>query len=146
MHPVIIEGLEQYLAGAPTRTFSDHMRGCESCRLEVDEIRAVSSLFPLLKNEAPIEVPAGFYARLSQRIELETRSSLWNFLVEPLFARRVAFASLMLLLGLGTFLATSETGFRLGPSPEMVMAMENEPAQNLPDRDMMLVTLASFEP
>jgi hypothetical protein len=71
------------------------------------------------------------------------------FALDGGFARRVVFASLLTLAVLGSYLVTRETNYSPGPpTPEAVMAIEqsppNAPANN--DRDMMLVTLTSYEP
>ena len=60
--------------------------------------------------------------------------------------RRLAFASLLTLAVLGSYLVTSETGYPGGPSPEAVMAEQDSPTFDAaPGRDNMLVTLTAYE-
>ena len=76
--------------------------------------------------------------------------SFWSlFSLDPGFGRRVVFASLLTLAVLGSYLVSRETEYIAAPSPEAVMAIDQSPAQDLGaarDRDMMLVTLTSYEP
>ena len=71
--------------------------------------------------------------------------------LEPVFGRRLAFASLLLLATLGTVLMSRETEeYASGPSPEMILAVERdaplvEAGPPLMDRDQMLFTLASHK-
>jgi hypothetical protein len=85
----------------------------------------------------------GFYARVSQRVESQRPRSGWGlFWLYPAFGKRVAFASLMTLAVLGTYLITRETDYSAGPpDPEVVMAQQ-APSQN---PDTMLATLAAYE-
>ena len=57
----------------------------------------------------------------------------------------------MLLATLGTYLATVEREpYFAPPSPELVMALEQDSPvienARIPDRDLMLVTLATYKP
>jgi len=86
----------------------------------------------------------GFSARVSRRLEQQRSRSLASlFWLDPVFGKRVAFASVMTLAVLGSYLITRETEYSAGPpNPEVIMA-EHAPAQ---DPDVMLATLASYEP
>ena len=113
-------------------------------------MREMSDLFSTLRSPEPLLPAPGFYARVSQRIEQQTPESFWAFFLEPVFGKRLALASLLLLAMLGTVLMTRETEeYAVGPSPEMILAVEHDaplvesgPAM---DRDQMLFTLASHK-
>jgi hypothetical protein len=78
---------------------------------------------------------------------MQQPESFWAAVLEPMFGRRLALASLLVLATLGTLLMTRETEYATGPSPEMILAVERDapPMQSGPllDRDQMLFTLAS---
>jgi anti-sigma factor RsiW len=150
MHQVIQYRLEEYLAGTldekAREQMDSHLTGCTDCREEVRAMREISALFRSMESgEAPGIAP-GFYARVSRRIEAEHNGSAWSLFFEPLFIRRVAFASLLLLASLGTFLVSQETEFNASPSAEAIMAeYEASPLDQAPARDHMLVTLVSYQ-
>jgi anti-sigma factor RsiW len=145
MHQVILDRLEGYLAGAPTpREFTAHLESCEDCRTEVREMRELSSAFAALRAPEPLASPPGFYARVAQRVDLERPRSFWSlFWLDPAFGKRVAFASLTTLAVLGSYLITRETEYSSGPPTPEVILGQAAPSDN---PDMMLATLASYEP
>lgn len=151
MHPVIVENLEEYMAGsllpAALREFEAHLGGCPACRQEVRGMQEISTLFAALRPQEPIQAPPGFVARVMDRVAAEAAPSFWSLLsLEPGFGRRVVFASLVTLAVLGSYLVSLETEYRPHhPSPEAVMAIEYD-GPRTSDRDMMLVTLTSYEP
>ena len=113
-------------------------------------MREMSELFSTLRSpEPPVPAP-GFYARVSNLIDKQQPQSFWAFFLEPVFGKRLALASLLLLATLGTVLMTRETEeYAFGPSPETILAVEHDapmiesgPAM---DRDQMLFTLASHK-
>lgn len=145
MHQVILDRLEQYLTGTPgSREFTAHLESCPECRTEVSEMQELSSAFAALRAPEEITPRAGFYARVAERVEQQRpRSFASLFWLDPVFGKRVAFASLMILAVLGSYLISRETDYSAGPTnPEAVMAQQ-APAQ---DPDVMLATLASYEP
>ena len=145
MHQVILDRLEEHLSGAPSpREFTAHLESCEECRTEVREMQDLSRAFIALRAPEEIAPLAGFYARVAQTVDSERPHSIWGLcLLDPAFGRRVAFASLMTLAVLGSYLITRETDYAAGPpSPEVIMAQQ-PPAAN---QDVMLATLASYEP
>jgi anti-sigma factor RsiW len=149
MHQVIQNGLEEYLAGTldgkARQLVESHLVACAECREEVCAMQEISGLFRTLEAGDAPEITPGFYARVSRRIEAEHSGSIWSLFFEPLFIRRVAFASLLLLATLGTFLVSQETEFNPGPSAEAIMAeYEASPLDQAPARDHMLVTLVSY--
>jgi anti-sigma factor RsiW len=149
MHQTTRNGLEDYLAGTASEgdrlLVEAHLAECAECRAEVEEMREMSRLFGSLRSpDPPIPTP-GFYARVAERIERQQTSSFWASFLEPAFGRRLAFASLMTLVMLGTLLLSSTTDeYADGPSPEMILAVEQDTPFAAPvDRDQMLFTLAS---
>lgn len=145
MHQVILDRLEEYLAGTPSsREFTAHLESCSACRTEVSKMQELSSAFQALRAPEEIAQPPGFYARVAQRVEQQRpRSFISFFSLDPVFGKRVAFASLMTLAVLGSYLITRETEYSAGPpNAEAVMAQQ-APTQDL---DVMLATLASYEP
>ena len=106
-------------------------------------MQELSSVFAAFRNPEPMAPPAGFIARVTERVDAERPRSVWSlFWLDPGFGRRFAFASLMTLAILGSYLVTRETDFSAGPpNPEAVMARQ-APAG---DSDMILATLAAYE-
>ena len=156
MHDLVIDELEQHLGGGgvyrtASRAFYAHLDECAVCRAEVAQMEEVSSLFRELKTDPVYEsVPQpslGFYARVrGQIIEKEEKHAWGLFSPGAAFFRRVAFASLLLLAGLGSFLVTRESSFT-GTDAATIMAQHDPVAAHseTSDRDRMLVTLATYE-
>jgi len=145
MHQVILDRLEEHLAGAPSsREFTAHLESCHECRTEVSEMRELSSTLLALRSSEEIAPPVAFSARVFQRVEQQRpRSFASMFWLDPIFGKRVAFASVMTLAVLGSYLITRETEYSAGPpDPEVIMA-QHAPTQ---DPDVMRATLASYEP
>ena len=145
MHQVILVRLEEYLSGSPSpREFTAHLESCEECRAEVREMLELSGALRAIREPEPAAVPSGFYARVAQRVEAQRPRSFWSlFWLEPAFGRRVAFASLMTLAILGSYLISRETEYSTGPSnPAAIMAQQSTGE----DPDNMLATLASYQP
>jgi len=145
MHQVILDRLEEYLSGSPSsREFTAHLASCEECRAEVQEMKEFSGALSALRAPEEVTASPGFYARVSQRVDAQRPRSLWRWVwLEPAFGKRVAFASLVTLAILGSYLITRETEYSAGPpKPETIMAQQS-PADN---PDMILATLASYEP
>ena len=154
MHRVIQDGLEDFLAGtadsAGRARIESHLKECAECRKEVEAMREMSGLFASLRSPDPPVPAPGFYARVSNRIEQQQPQSAWGLFLEPVFGKRLALASLMMLAMLGTMLISRETEeYAVGPSPEMILAVEQDAsamdAGPAVDRDQMLFTLASHK-
>lgn len=152
MHQTIRNGLEDYLAGTVSgderNQIETHLTICQDCREQIETMRELSALFPALRStEPPIPSP-GFYARVSMRIERENPSSFWAAFLEPAFGKRIALASLLVLASLGTLLMSNETQYATAPTPEMILAAEQD-APSLDGRhfggDQMLFTLVSHK-
>ena len=111
-------------------------------------MRAMSALFSSLRSPDPPQPSPGFYARVANRIETQQPAPFWMAMFDPMFGKRLALASLLVLATLGTVLMSRETEYAPGPSPEMILAAERDaPLQPAPllDRDQMLFTLASHQ-
>jgi hypothetical protein len=146
-----VDELERHLSGRASQAFYDHLNGCAECRDRVTEIAAVSRLIgelklPELKPGAALEPSLGFYNRVAGRIIDDQRKEAWGlFSPGAAFFRRVAFASLLLLAGLGSFLVTRESSAG-GADAATIMAQHdaNTVHSESSDRDRILVTLASY--
>jgi anti-sigma factor RsiW len=151
MHDVIENGLEEYLGGQVRRDFQAHLAECAECRLEVRQFEELSGMFHALREPEPVEPDPGFYFRVSQTIESQQQQpTFWSiFSLDAVFGRRVAFASLMTLAIVGSFLVSSESGFENpavnGPEAAMASHDVSVPHESSVDRDRMLVALASYQ-
>jgi anti-sigma factor RsiW len=152
MHAVVMENLEEYLAGTlepvDRREIEAHLSACENCREEMSGIEDVSQLFVSLRQEEEWQPSPGFYAGVVRRVEEQAvRPSFASlFSLDFVFGRRLAFASLVMLAVLGTYLVTREAEYQGGPSPESVMAEQNSPSfDSAPGHDNMLVTMTAYE-
>jgi anti-sigma factor RsiW len=153
MHAVLMDSLEEYLAGAldpaALRDIEAHLSSCAACREEVDGMRQVSHWIAALKCDEPVEPPVGFYTRVMHEVgdrqPVPTFASL--FALDFAFGRRVAFACLLTLAVLGSYLVTRETGEPAALSPEVVMAQQDAPASDaIQAHEAMLATLSHYEP
>lgn len=153
MHAVVMENLEEYLAGTlepvESREIEAHLSACENCREELNGIEEVSQLFVSLREEAEWQPSPGFYAGVVRQVEQQqsVRPSFAGlFSLDFVFGRRLVFASLLMLAMLGTYLVSREGEYSTGPSPDTVMAEQNSPTfDSAPGRDNMLVTLTAYE-
>ena len=152
MHGVVIESLEEYLAGslepAAQRDIEVHLSNCEMCRKEIRSMWEVSQWFGALRSEEVWEPAPGFCARvveqLGERKAVPSFASL--FALDLAFGRRLVFASLLTLAVLGSYLVSREIRYPSGLSPEAVMAQEESPAfDSAPAQENMLVTLTAYE-
>ncbi len=152
MHAAVMESLEDYLSGslnpADRQRIEAHLKKCEMCREEVAAMEDASLLLEGLRGGNSFEASPGFYARVMQRVEAnQPAPSLGNlFAFDLAMGRRLAFACLLTLAVLGSYLVSRETGYSGSPSPETVMAQQDSPAfGNTAGHDAMLVTLTAYE-
>jgi anti-sigma factor RsiW len=152
MHAVMMDGLEEYLAGvlkpAAQREIEAHLNACETCREEIRSMQDISQLFVSLRSEEVASPAPGFYAKVMDQVgeRLAVPSLTNGFGLNLAWGRRLIFASLMTLAVLGSYLAVRESGYAAGPSPEAVMAQQEAPAfDSAPAQDNMLVTLTAYE-
>lgn len=156
LHDVVVDELERHLSGTASRAFHDHLDECPGCRAEVVAMAEFSKLmqgFRMAPEAAP-QPSLGFYNRVTNRIVEDQRREAWGlFSPGAAFFRRVAFASLLLLAGLGSFLVTRESSY-IAPAPGNISAPVNATVimqhdlsdGHAPsaDRDRMFVTLATY--
>ncbi|MBZ5631636.1 MAG: hypothetical protein LAO55_00790 [Acidobacteriia bacterium] len=110
MHRIIRDHLEQVLGErppAPDHPAGKHLAECEECRDEVAAMREQAAMLQQFR-AAEIEPRPGFYARVLERIEAQTPSSVFTLFFDSLFGRRIAMASLALALLLGVYVISSE--------------------------------------
>lgn len=146
MHAVIVDDLEEYLAGtlspSAEHRIRTHLETCGECRREIQGMQEVTEMLSSLKSPEPLSPAPGFVARVMQDVAAQPAPSFWNPFGDFAFGRRVVFASLLTLAVLGTVLVSREEAYTPPSTPEAVMATD----QASPSPDGMLVTLASYEP
>ena len=111
MHQPIRDNLEEYLTSSARQVpqeFHTHLETCEDCANELRQFQGQAEMLRLLQPDGDLDQRAGFYARVMDRVEQEGRSTIWSALLQPNFGRRLAMASAVLVMLLGTYLVTSE--------------------------------------
>jgi len=101
-----------------------------------------------LRDGESIEPAPGFYARVMERVgERKPVGFLADlFALNLVIGRRLAFACLLTLAVLGSYLVWRETGYAGGLTPEAIMAQQDLPAfDRAPGHNAMLVTLTAYE-
>lgn len=110
----------------------------------------------LVELKAPEEVsPApGFYGRVRDRIETQRNKSIWAVFLQPMFGRRLALASavLMLILGGALFVPGSEVDDQLLAEGQGSVIVGNGQSGALQpfetpdqDRNAVLVNLVTYQ-
>jgi hypothetical protein len=152
MHEAILNELEGYLSGDQvSRSFTQHLEVCPPCAEEVCEMEEISFSLQSLRMEEPaaVQPSLGFYAKVARTIETEQKSPLWGLFAPDLeFFRKVAFASLMLLAVMGSYLVSRESDFATATESEQAMLTEHNstvPHESPADRQHIMVTLAAYE-
>ncbi len=146
MHDILVDELERHLSGGASQAFYDHLAACSECQAQVAEMDWISRMVGELKSTALPEPPLGFYNRVAGRIIEDQRREAWGlFSPGAAFFRRIAFASLLLLAGLGSFLVTRESSAG-GADAATIMAQHDATTihSESSDRDRLLVTLATY--
>jgi hypothetical protein len=148
MHDVAINELEEHLAGKASPAFHAHLAECRKCRAEIESIAQVSELLAELRfePEAAGQPSPFFFTRVASGIIEHQNTDHWGLLAPgAAFFRRVAFASLILLAGLGSYLVMRD-GEVSGTDAVTIMAQHDATADHdaSSDRDLMLVTLGSY--
>ena len=115
--------------------------------LQSDVLRA------LIAPEVP-ELSGCFYARVLQRVEAQGRPSFWSLLLDPVFGRRLVYATASLFLLMASFLlATTGNEPELARTPVEMMAQPGATPAAMRvgigddvqrDREHFLATMASF--
>jgi hypothetical protein len=152
MHDEILNELEGHLSGDPvSRSFTRHLEVCPPCAREVDEMEQISQCLRSLRaEEAQIMTPPlGFYAKVARTIEAEQKSPVWGIFAPDLqFFRKIAFAALMFLAVLGSYLVSRESDYYAGAMPDQASLTEHNstvPHESPADRQHIMVTLAAYE-
>ena len=154
MHAVVMDSLEEYLAGClqpvALRKIEAHLSSCPLCREEVQSMQEVSLCFGSLKQTETEswDIAPGFYSKVMEQVSQRkaNRSFANLFALDLAFGRRLVFSSLLTLAVLGGFLVTRETQYPVGTSPEAILAQQDAPAfQTARAEDNMLVTLTAYE-
>ena len=152
MHAVVMESLEEFLAGTlepvERRTVEAHLGNCAACREELHGMQDFRLLFGSLRPHEEIEPSPGFYARVMTQVAERNAAPSWSnfFALEPALGRRLVFSCLLVLVAMGTYLISNERGYTSGPMPDAVMAEQTQPLfDSAPPSESMLVTLANYE-
>jgi hypothetical protein len=159
MHDIVIDELETHLSGGPasrnaSRAFYAHLDVCADCRAEVAEMDQLSTLLREFRfdpenagaGDFVAQPSLGFYNRVRYSIVDKRQKEAWGlFSPEAAFFRRIAFASLLLIAGLGSYLVSRESAVK-GTDAAAIMAQHDPVAAHSEssDRDRMLVTLATW--
>lgn len=158
MHELVRNQLEELLSGRLTgharQSVEEHLSACAPCRETLQDMRQHSRTLASLRAPAALDPSPGFYSRVLQSIEEQSRPSFWNLLLDPMFGRRLVYATLSLTVLLGALLLiTQPEPVELAQSPVEVMAVsEKQPPAAAAaewgndmqqDRQVFLVTLAS---
>jgi len=152
MHQPVRDNLEEYLKGSTReipQEFHAHLAACEDCANELRLYESQAEMLRLLQLDAEqIDPRAGFYGRVMDRIEQEGRSSIWSALLQPNFGRRLAMASAVLVMLLGTYFVTTEAREPAVVSSDVAMSdvqpAANQDSQQQRQRDAVLVNLAAY--
>lgn len=148
MHDILVDELERHLSGTASQAFYDHLDACADCSAAIAAMTDISVCLRDLK-AAEDEVPEpslGFYNRVAGRIVENQRKEAWGlFSPGATFFRRIAFASLLVLASLGSFLVTRDAP-DTGTDAAALIAQHDPTAAHSPsaDRDRLLVTLANY--
>jgi len=157
MHQPIEDGLEDFLSGRGTAQSAQlraHLEACAECRAEfapfAAQLAEMNSLLHTLRPPEACDPAPGFYARVLDRIDAQRTSSFWSVFLEPVFARRLMYASLALFLLLTSAAwRTPDNGIVLNDSnPVTLLAGERLPAADgadpSHDREVVLATFVSL--
>jgi len=156
MHQPIRDNLEEYLKGSARKIpqeFHSHLESCRECASELGLLQSQAEMLRSLQLSAELDPRAGFYSRVMDKIEQEGRSSVWSVLLQPHFGRRLAMASAVLVMLLGTYFVTTEVGepevastdmVFTGGGPSPAVAAGEDSLQQQRQRDAVLVNLAAY--
>jgi predicted anti-sigma-YlaC factor YlaD len=154
MHEPVIGHLEEYLDGdGPFPDVEAHLSNCETCRKELDGMRALRRGMEMLRAPTGIEPSVSFYAAVMNRIETQARPSVWALFADSLFAQRLTYASAAFIILLGTFLVSSATDPAqsvAASTPAVILAGDNDDtpptiAVQPEDRGAVLVNLVGYQ-
>lgn len=159
MHQEIRDNLEEYLKAGYLKSsgrkvpqeFDRHLEMCEECANELRLYQGQAEMLRLLQPARELDPRAGFYARVMEKIEQEDRGSIWSALLQPNFGRRLAMASAVLVMLLGTYFVASETSEPVVASSDVIFTgataattAADQGLQQQRQRDAVLVNLAAY--
>ena len=137
MDDVMKENLEDHLsgmlAGERKREFDDYLAKHPKAAHELAEIEESSALFSALELDEEEEMQAhpapGFYGRVMREVEEERSEPFWMVFLEPFLIRRLAFASLMWLALLGSYIVVAQSSSNTS-DPQMVTRILAQPPEH----------------
>ena len=147
MHRLIQDHLEEVLAESNPNgsgPAAAHLAECAECREEVSALRHHAAMLRTLRasvNDETLAPRPGFYARVMERIEAQRPIDIWQLFSDSAFGRRLAVASVALVLVFSLYLVSSE---RYAP---VVVTIDDQPSisqAGLPDKDTVLVDLVTY--
>ncbi len=152
MHDVVVNELEEHLAGTASPAVHAHLAACADCRAEAESMTQLSQLLAELKADPETAATPSpfFYTRVAASIVEHQNTDHWGLLAPgAAFFRRVAFSSLVVLACLGSYLVMREgdaTVIDRGTDAAALIAQHDVTADHAAssDRNLMLVTLASY--
>ena len=161
MHEPVRDNLEDYLrfvggkfARRIPADMEAHLNSCGECASELELIEEQTVALRALRSPEAVEPRSGFYARVMQRIEdARASNSVWNAFLEPVFAKRLVYASVAMVLLLSTYIIATEPGDQgvyhapasvSAPAPQMASSDDDSTATPQ-ERDAVLVNLAAYQ-
>jgi hypothetical protein len=106
MKKLIVDQLEKYLSGELSgdalKQFEAELERESGGREQVGGFQTQGDLLRTLRPDEQMDPAPGFYARVMDRIESQTAGSFWAIFFEPWFAKKLAYASLALLVALSS--------------------------------------------
>ncbi len=152
MHEIVREYLEEHLRSkgmsGRLHDFHAHLSDCGQCREMVTRMEETSQLFDVLRLRTEQEPGPGFYARVMNKIDAEKRPSIWSLLLDPVFGKRLVYASLTLVVVLGSYMYSSENAELANAGPEVILSNQGSTdvkSASEGDRDVILVNLATYK-
>jgi anti-sigma factor RsiW len=152
MHAVMMEDLEEYLAGTlepvRLRVIEAHLSTCGACREELRGMQELAGLFGTLRQESEMwNIAPGFTAKVMEQVGRSRPVPAFAsfFSLNLAFGRRLVFASLLMLAVAGGFLVTRESQYPRASSPEAILAQQNTPGFEANAENNMLATLTAYE-
>jgi hypothetical protein len=153
MHREVRKKLEDILAGTGDALCERHLSECDECDAEVAAMREQRALLRSLRvggpggKDAP-EQPAGFYARVMERIETQGVASIWSLFFDSPVGRGLAMASMVVALSLGVYLVSSEQGAEPETIPVVMPGTSGGASGGIltgsPDANAVLVNLVTY--
>ena len=151
MHGSIRDKLEDLLRGERRKEDPEvekHLSSCAECASELESMRTQGALLHSLRAAEEVEPAAGFYARVMQRIEDSARDSIWAVFIDSPFGKRLAYASFMVTVLLGSYVIAQESrdGHLGGPST-IAQEFYSAPVvgSQAQQRDAVLMNFASHQ-